>query len=109
MKELNVGLIMGRHQMPVKEYIFDSIEDVLDFDELTEVAVDFFRSRKDVDRFNIYITGLTTATLAIVNGWLLTNQFAAENAPKVVFFHYDRDADCYAMQYMAALPYPYGN
>ena len=31
MEEVKVGLVKGRHELPVDDYIFDSIEDPMDF------------------------------------------------------------------------------
>jgi ribonuclease PH len=90
---LEVGLVSGRHELPVSKYIFDSIEDVLDFDSLEKRAIDFFKSiSTDVDVVTVYVTGLTAATVAVINAYLRLKSVA------LIFNHYNRDTDSWVSQ-----------
>lgn len=37
-KDINLGLVRGRHELPVDDYIFDQIDNVLDFENLEKTA-----------------------------------------------------------------------
>ena len=74
-KVLNIGVCNGRHDLPCKEFVFDKIEDPTNVSELEERAYTYL-TRQIIEncvvedcniRLNIYITGLTVATLAIEN------------------------------------------
>lgn len=117
MTKINLGL-MKRHGLPVNDFIIDSteIENVLDFDKIGmevaerlsellpvdqkvgiipsydgDVRVNVNCLRADVD---IYITGLTTITIAVLN-WLAGVDL---NGHTVRFMHYDRDSGVYVPQ-----------
>ena len=87
MKKITVGLCRGRHEMPVTEYIFESIEDVTDTVALEKVATEFFAPRLTkvrtasclhqasyedavywtvAEKPVIYVTGLTAALIATI-------------------------------------------
>lgn len=113
MEKVTIGLVKGRHEMPVSEYIFDQIEDVLDFDSMNEHIMNFLRERVgvkvnagcginqaylgDVDVFKgerelvCYVTGLTAATASLV-------ALCAANGIRLSLMHYDRDTDSYKEQ-----------
>ena len=59
------GLISGRHAMPVEEYVFSEIEDMFRFGELERVAMN--NIVKTSDTFVLYVTGLTVATVSVIN------------------------------------------
>ena len=88
-KELKkVGLIRGRHEMPVSDYIFDEIEDVFDFTKMEKGIINFLEKEvgittttrmalnqyenTDVEYFCrektlvVYVTGLTSVTVALI-------------------------------------------
>ena len=117
MTKINLGL-MKRHGLQVNDFIIDSteIENVLDFDKIGmevadrlsellpvdqkvgiipsydgDVRVNVNCLRADVD---IYITGLTTITIAVLN-WLAGLDL---NGHTVRFMHYDRDSGIYMPQ-----------
>ena len=61
---MRVGLIKGRHEMPVKEYIFDSVGNVLNFKRMDS---QLYNHRHDIgDRLYVYTTGLTAVVAAVV-------------------------------------------
>ena len=101
MRELKVGLIKGRHELPVTNYIFEGdIENPLAFQDLFRLA-----NRRVIeivgaegDKFNIkedklvlYVTGLTQATAAVINACI-------HNKVRLDLAHFDRDTNTYKMQ-----------
>lgn len=59
------GLISGRHAMPVDEYVFTEVEDMFNFGELERVAMNSIV--KTSDTLVLYVTGLTVATVSVIN------------------------------------------
>ena len=111
---VTVGLIKGRHEMPVEKYIFnDEIKDVFDFDFITQTIRDFIKNEVgveviygyginqaylgDVDVYKgkraltVYVTGLTSVTAALIG-------ICAENGIKLTLMHFDRDTNSYKEQ-----------
>jgi hypothetical protein len=107
----NWGLVEGRHEIPnVNGYIFGTIEDVLDFDNLEEQAniwsTELFNwvfvdgdinvlsddIPEDWDGINLYVTGLTSALIALLGsyGWW--------DVTGITFWHFNRDTGEYVPQ-----------
>lgn len=86
------GLISGRHAMPVEEYVFDEIEDMFRFGELERVAMN--NIVKTSDTFVLYVTGLTVATVSVIN--------VAKNLgyKQIALKHYNRDNGLYECQWV---------
>ena len=113
MKEIKVGLIKGRHEMPVNNYIFDEINDVLDFDNMSKQIVDFINNNiniysvygcginqigyEDVEvltsdtKLVVYVTGLTSVTAELI-------KVCALKGISLTLMHYDRDTGDYLPQ-----------
>lgn len=113
MKEVHVGLVRGRHKMPVEEYIFESVEDVFDFDALASIAAKRITKLVDVQivpgpaingadytnglvyesehRLVLYTTGLTAALAAVI-------KICAENGVYLTLKHYDCETYSYVSQ-----------
>ena len=113
MKEIKVGLIRGRHEMPVNNYIFDEINDVLNFDNMNKQIVNFINNNinvysvygcginqigyEDVEiltsdtRLIVYITGLTAVTAELIS-------VCATKGIKLTLMHYDRENNGYIPQ-----------
>lgn len=113
MKEIKVGLINGRHNMPVNEYIFDKIEDVLDFQKMNQTIYSFLESRIGISEVTstginqidysdvaclrgnkkliVYCTGLTAAVAQLIKLCML-------NGISLSLMHYDKDTDDYVEQ-----------
>lgn len=87
---LKLGLISGRHDLPVEDYVFNVIKDVTDIDTLEEeayqklkelcgqphdghVAPAAYREHADARFVNngtpvvVYATGLSVALIAVIN------------------------------------------
>lgn len=86
------GLISGRHAMTLEEYVFDEIEDMFRFGELERVAMN--NIVKTSDTFVLYVTGLTVATVSVIN--------VAKNLgyKKIALKHYNRDNGLYECQWV---------
>lgn len=111
---VKVGLIKGRHNMPVENYIFDdSIGDVFDFEKIrkrigefieTEVGVELRNGiginqcdYSDVQCFTgkdtlvVYVTGLTSVVAELIS-------VCANNGVPLTLMHYDVDTKDYIPQ-----------
>lgn len=86
------GLIDGRHNLPVDKFIYTNIDDVLDFAKLEEVAIKSIT--KGADILVIYVTGLTSATIAAINSakWL--------GYKSIILKHYDNVSGNYLSQWV---------
>ena len=101
-KNIEVGLVEGRHDLPVANCIFQEgdITFPLDMGQLAQIvdkrlsefgAVSSFEDRFNPTSINLYVTGLTAATtavirVALVKGYLLT------------LYHFDRDSQTWLPQ-----------
>lgn len=113
MEELRVGLINGRHEMPVDKYIFDEIKDVMDFKFVNKVINNFLEQEVGVSikygtsinqcdytdvqcfkgnkRLVVYVTGLTSVTASLIGA-------CARNGIKLSLMHFDRNTGKYVEQ-----------
>lgn len=91
--EIKVGLVKGRHEMPVDEYVFDQIEDVLDFEAMCGASFYYFLGLKDrgVTRVHLYVTGLTAALIECINTCVTISM-------PLTFWHYDTSSGEYKQQ-----------
>lgn len=111
--EIKVGLIKGRHEMPVEEYIFDEVQDVFDFAAMEKKITNFLQEKVGVtthfgccinqaddvcvehfeseDELVVYVTGLTAVTAELIRVCML-------NEVRLTLMHYDRDTDSYRTQ-----------
>ena len=87
-KNIKVGLVEGRHDLPVSDFIYQEgdITFPLDMKKLAQIAdkrlseagaISSFEDRFNPTSINLYVTGLTAATtavirVALVKGYLLT-------------------------------------
>lgn len=103
---VTVGLVEGRHEMPVSSYIFKSINNVLNFTAIDNTIINFLETKvgihttygfglnqndyTDVEIFEgkkelvVYVTGLTAATASLV-------KLCAMNGVRLTLKHYDRE------------------
>lgn len=86
------GLVKGRHDIPVDTFIFNSIEDVLDFGMLEHMAGESIP--KDADVLVIYVTGLTSATIAAIN---VAKMYGYKS---IILKHYDNVSGNYLSQWV---------
>ena len=102
MEKLTIGLVEGRHDLPVSDFIYQEgdITFPLDMKKLAQIAdkrlseagaISSFEDRFNPTSINLYVTGLTAATtavirVALVKGYLLT------------LYHFDRDSQTWLPQ-----------
>lgn len=86
------GLISGRHEMPVEEYVFDEIEDMFRFFDLEVKALSSIEKTSDL--LVLYVTGLTVATISVIN---VAKKLGYKD---VVLKHYNRDNGLYESQWV---------
>ena len=95
MEKLTIGLVEGRHDLPVTEFIYQEgdITFPLDMGHLAEIADKRLSQLGAITytSLDVYVTGLTAATLAVmrvvfVRGYLVT------------FHHFDRDSGSWIPQ-----------
>ena len=102
MEKLTIGLVEGRHDLPVTDYLFQEgdITFPLDMKELAQIAdkrlseagaVTSFEDRFNPSQIDVFVTGLTAATTAVIRvalmkGYLLT------------LHHFDRDSQTWLPQ-----------
>ena len=113
---IRLGLVAGRHEMPVEGYVLESVPDVTDikgireavFKSLAQKLGEFIRvsdfgtclnqsDYSDVPHavcdaeLHLYVTGLTSVALEVV-------RFCAFNGVKLVAYHFDRETGKYIPQ-----------
>ena len=114
MKVINVGLCEGRHEIPgVTEFIFGNSINPTDFDAMFKTAMRWAAEHCDIRtdyavpingmedcmsytsdvRVNLYVTGLTAATAAVI-------KVCALNGIGLTLKHYDRESGQYIDQFM---------
>lgn len=101
-KNIKVGLVEGRHDLPVSDFIYQEgdITFPLDMKKLAQIAdkrlseagaVSSFEDRFNPSQIDVFVTGLTAATTAVIRvalmkGYLLT------------LHHFDRDSQTWLPQ-----------
>lgn len=112
-KEVKVGLIEGRHPLPVNTYILKEVKNVLDFNTIEREVTDWINANitfkkvmggapnqcdytdvqvfTSVERLVVYVTGLTAVTAALI-------KVCSEKGVKLTLMHYDREKDKYLPQ-----------
>ena len=105
-KTINIGLCAGRHEMPVKDFIWQQIEKPMDFQGLEKDAKEWIKTQDllndgDPPTVNLYVTGLTVALTSFLNAWesnVGTMEFEGFKRPQLNLLHYDRDTQTYEPQ-----------
>lgn len=97
MSEIKVGLVKGRHELPVDEYIFEEIKDPSDIEGIEKQAEDWVLSKLEPFLFYeetlvIYVTGLTVALTSVIKA--AANSFCRH----LVLMHYDKATNDYLRQ-----------
>lgn len=95
---VNIALCDARHAMPegVTGSIYPNTVDPVDVSGITATA-DTFMSEHCGDVVNVYVTGLTICTVAVVKAALM--RLATDKpCPKLTLWHFDRAAGDYYPQ-----------
>ena len=91
--KLILGLFEGRHNLPneVQGYIFNKKVNPIDIKNLDKEVYDNLSQYKDIESLNLYVTGLTSATIAVC-------KFCMNYLIPLTLKHYDRETDKYVDQ-----------
>ena len=111
MEKVVVGLIKGRHEMPVSSYIFNEVKDkdMFDYVGIRKHIEDFIKSEvgvqycedgiiytnKGLKELIVYVTGLTAVACELVD---VCNALGVP----LTLMHYDRESDSYRAQYLGS-------
>ena len=92
MRNYNVGLIKGRHEIAaVEEYIFnDAIKDVTDIEGLYNHAFERLMPHRN-EQINLYVTGLTVACTTVI-------KVCIDNDINLSLWHFDTQTCTYYEQ-----------
>lgn len=96
--KINIALCESRHEMPecVTGSIYPNTIDPIDVDGITKTADTFMREHCG-DDVNIYVTGLTVCTIAVVKSALM--RLAMDKpCPNLTLWHFDRATGDYYPQ-----------
>ena len=109
---ITVGLIRGRHALPVHEYIFDhTIKNVFDYPYIKKTVDNFLESHFDIEwvsvdgdgyvgdtfkivdnnQLTLYVTGLTCATAQVIASCFV-------RGIQVRLMHYNADTNSFVPQ-----------
>ena len=89
---MKIGLVRGRHELPVKEYIFEEdIKDVRDMEAMYKVASEKLKSLDKKEIVEVYVTGLTVALTTVI-------RYCYNNNLNLILWHYDREKEDYYAQ-----------
>ena len=108
LEKIEVGLIKGRHDMPVDNYIFEKVEDMFDYNGIREHIVHFINTEvgvkyaedgivytsKGLKQLVVYVTGLTAVACEVVD---ICNSMGVP----LTLMHYDRDTGEYRAQVLS--------
>lgn len=89
MLDKKMGLVIGRHQIPVNDYIFDEEGfDVFDFNYMKDKVHEKLYDTKSLE---LYVTGLTVALVEVIN-------YCVYNDIDLTLYHFNRDTNEYIPQ-----------
>lgn len=93
---VNIGLVAGRHPLPVDDFIFQDgdITFPIDPKKLGKIVAEKFNSlgvKPHTGDFVVYVTGLTPATTAVIKACLT-------NGHLLTLKHFDRDSGTFKPQ-----------
>ena len=98
-KTINIALCEARHQMPecVTGAIYPNTVDPLDIAGITETADVFMREHSGED-VNVYVTGLTVCTIAVVKAAMMRLATDKPCPALLTLWHFDRATGDYYPQ-----------
>lgn len=102
MEKLTIGLVEGRHDLPVTEFIYQEgdITFPLEMGKLAQIAdkrlsefgaVSSFEDRFNPSQIDVFVTGLTAATTAVIRAALMKGYL-------LTLHHFDRDSQTWLPQ-----------
>lgn len=92
MKTIKLGLVKGRHEMPVDEYILEEVSDPTNYEAIHVAVYQKLDQIVSQDDFvSLYVTGLTSVAIESV-------QYFIEHSITYKSMHYDRETGKYIEQ-----------
>lgn len=89
---MKIGLIKGRHSLPVENYIFDKdIEDPTNLDKMYKVVEEKLKNVDPKETLEVYVTGLTVALTTVI-------KYCFNNDINLTLYHYDTKSGEYFPQ-----------
>ena len=101
MASLDIGLISGRHPMPVSYYLWDNPVVAMDFKKMERHALEFIqqlaRDDQDLvsDNLRLFVTGYTPALTSFLNMWA---RYGYMLGVKLTLMHWDNEVEDYVPQ-----------
>ena len=92
MKTIKLGLVKGRHEMPVDEYILEKVSDPTDYEAIHVAVYKKLDQLVSQDDFvSLYVTGLTIVSIECI-------QYFIEHGIKYQSMHFDIKTGTYFSQ-----------
>ena len=79
---MKVGLIKGRHNLPVEKFIFEEIEDPTALEEMYKVVEKKLKNIDSKETLEVYVTGLTVALTTVI-------KYCSYNDINLTLYHYN--------------------
>ncbi len=87
-RNLIIGAVQGRHEMPCTQFIFDGELNPLDLEGIYRTVSE---KLEGADSVQLYVTGLTVVTTTVM-------KYCFENNISLTLMHFDRDSNNYYPQ-----------
>lgn len=92
LKELKLGLVKGRHEMPVDEYILEEVADPTDYEAIHVAVYQKLDQLVTQDNFvSLFVTGLTIVSIECI-------QYFIEHGIEYQSMHFDLSTNSYFSQ-----------
>ena len=94
-KSIKLGAVSGRHEIPgVQGYVLNLVEDPSDLEEIERnVFASLDNKLVNVNKLDLYVTGLTSVVLAAV-------KYCSQNNVQLSCWHFNREDASYFEQKM---------
>ena len=94
-KSIKLGAVAGRHEIPgVQGYVINLVEDPSDLEEIERnVFASLDNKLVNVNKLDLYVTGLTSVVLAAV-------KYCSQNNVQLSCWHFNREDSSYFEQKM---------
>ena len=92
-KSIKLGAVAGRHEIPeVQGYVLDLVEDPSDLEAIEKNVFDCLDNKLvNVNKLDLYVTGLTSVVLAAV-------KYCSQNNVQLSCWHFNREDSSYFEQ-----------
>ena len=99
MATLDIGLISGRHPMPVSYYLWDNPVVEMDFNKMERHALEFIQKLAwddhEPDNLRLFVTGYTPALTSFLNMWA---RYGYMLGVKLTLMHWNNEVEDYVPQ-----------